>query len=225
MLADKAKGGSARHGRIQRQDGLVDRVYGILSADILSLKIPPDARVSVDNLAREFGVSQTPIREALSMLEAIGLVTKKHFVGYCTAPQLSRKQFEELFEIRLLIEPRAARRAAEKAGDGGTAELEKLVPLEGDDLALRSFAALDTDFHLSVARASSNVLVEEVLSRLHMHLHIFRLRFDETIARKGVDEHLAILRAFQRGDPDGAESAMRTHIENAYHRIAPFVGA
>src|ERR1700733_7267021 len=61
--------------------------------------------------------SQTPIREALSMLEATGLVTKQYFIGYCTAPKLNRKQFEELYEIRLLIEPYAAARATERMSD------------------------------------------------------------------------------------------------------------
>ena len=70
-------------------------------------------RESLRNLARELGVSQTPIREALSMLEAIGLVTKRHFVGYCSAPQLNRKQIDELYEVRLLLEPYAAKCAAD----------------------------------------------------------------------------------------------------------------
>ncbi len=83
----------------------------------MSLKIPPNTRISVDSMAREFGISQTPIREALSMLEANGLVTKQRFIGYCTAPTLNRKQFEELFEIRLLMEPYAARCAAERMSD------------------------------------------------------------------------------------------------------------
>ena len=84
----------------------------------MSLKIPPDTRVSVDSLARELGVSQTPIREALSMLEANGLVCKRHFAGYATSPRMDRAQLDELFEFRLLIEPHAARKAAEAMADG-----------------------------------------------------------------------------------------------------------
>ena len=76
-------------------------------------KLPPDTRVSVDSLARELGVSQTPIREALSMLEANGLVSKRHFAGYATSPRMDRAQLDELFEFRLLIEPHAARKAAQ----------------------------------------------------------------------------------------------------------------
>src|SRR5882757_9661789 len=100
--------------QIVRPSGLAEEVYRRIRADIMSLRLPPDTRVSVDSLARSLGVSQTPIREALSMLEAIGLVSKRHFVGYCTAPRMTRKALDEMFEIRLLLEPFAARRAAEK---------------------------------------------------------------------------------------------------------------
>ena len=97
---------------IVRPSGLAEEVYRRIRADIMSLKLPPDTRVSVDSLARELGVSQTPIREALSMLEANGLVSKRHLAGYATSPRMDRAQLDELFEFRLLIEPHAARKAA-----------------------------------------------------------------------------------------------------------------
>src|SRR5580658_3835392 len=89
-------------GQIKRSSGLTEEVYNRIRGDIMSLRIPPNTRIFVDYLARELGVSQTPIREALSMLEAVGLVTKRHFIGYCTAPEFNREQYRRLFEIRLL---------------------------------------------------------------------------------------------------------------------------
>ena len=56
-------------GQIKRASGLVDDVYSRIREDIMSLKIPPNTRISVDSMVRELGVSQTPIREALSMLD------------------------------------------------------------------------------------------------------------------------------------------------------------
>jgi len=90
--------------RLPRSQGFAEEVMKVIRSDIMSLRIPPDTRISIDQLARELGVSQTPIREALSQLEAMGLVTKRHYVGYCSAPQLSRKQLDELYEARLLLE-------------------------------------------------------------------------------------------------------------------------
>ena len=86
--------------QISRPSGLAEEVYRRIRSDIMSLRLPPDTRVSVDSLARELGVSQTPIREALSMLEANGLVSRKHFTGYATAPRMDRAQLDELFEFR-----------------------------------------------------------------------------------------------------------------------------
>jgi DNA-binding GntR family transcriptional regulator len=105
------------HRRVKRSSGFVEEVFDIIHSDLRSLRIPPDTRISIDNLARELGVSQTPIREALSMLEAMGLVTRRRFAGYCSAPQLNTKQLDELYEVRLLIEPYAAARAAERMSD------------------------------------------------------------------------------------------------------------
>ena len=93
---------------MKRSQGFVDEVYELIRADIMSLRIAPDTRISIDELARQIGVSQTPIREALSRLEAVGLVTKRHFAGYCSAPQITRQQLDELYELRLLLEPYAA---------------------------------------------------------------------------------------------------------------------
>ncbi len=82
--------------RIKRAQGFVDEVFEIIRADIMSLKIPPDTRIPIGRLVKELGVSQTPIREALSMLEALGLVTKEQFAGYRTAPKLTRQRFDQL---------------------------------------------------------------------------------------------------------------------------------
>src|SRR3982751_1356898 len=108
---------------IARPSGLAEEVYRRIRADIMSLRIPPDTRVSVDSLARKLNVSQTPIREALSMLEANGLVSKRHFAGYATSPRMDRAQLDELFEFRLLIEPHAARKAAQAMADADKQQL------------------------------------------------------------------------------------------------------
>src|SRR3569623_3574158 len=109
--------------QIARPSGLAEEAYRRIRADIMSLKLPPDTRVTVDSLARQLGVSQTPIREALSMLEANGLVSRRQFAGYQTAPRMTRAQLDELFEFRLLVEPHAARKAAETMGEVDMAQL------------------------------------------------------------------------------------------------------
>jgi len=213
--------------RIKRSQGFAEGVFEILRADIMSLKIPPDTRIPIDNLVKELGVSQTPIREALSMLEALGLVTRKQFVGYCTAPKLNRKQFDDLYEIRLLLEPYAAKCAAERMEDR---EIKLICDLAGqmepgasdNRASYDKFAHNDAELHELIARGSKNRLIEESLSRLHTHMHIFRLRFHSEVTTEGFAEHERLFDALRRRSPGEAEAAMRYHIEKSYARLVPF---
>jgi DNA-binding GntR family transcriptional regulator len=218
----------AEHGPIQRASGLGEDVYSRIRADIMSLKIPPDTRISVDRLSRELQVSQTPIREALCMLEADGLVNKQRFVGYCTAPTLNRKQFEELFEIRLVLEPYAARCAARRMSETDLAELRGLALRMSQDKGAESqtaythFAVEDAEFHARVAHGSDNRLIVDSLDRLHTHLHIFRLRFHRAVTQEAFAEHALITHALQKRDADAAEAAMRSHVQKSYERLVGY---
>ena len=204
---------------IARPSGLAEEVYRRIRADIMSLRIPPDTRVSVDSLARELGVSQTPIREALSMLEANGLVSKRHFAGYQTSPRMDRAQLDELFEFRLLIEPHAAARAAAAMRD-----TEKAALASGEGAASHdAFADLDTEFHKRIAEGAGNHLIADSLARLHIHIHIFRSCFRSEIAEEAVHEHDAIIAAIRERDGAAAEVAMRRHIERSYGRLRDFI--
>jgi DNA-binding GntR family transcriptional regulator len=225
MMDDIEKPPASGQGRIKRTQGFVDEVCAIIRADIMSLKIPPDTRIPIGNLVKELGVSQTPIREALSMLEALGLVTKKQFAGYCTAPMLNRKQFDELYEIRLLLEPYAAKCAAERMSDGEIAEISALAKRmePGESRAsYNKFADEDSELHEKIAHGSKNPLIAESLSRLHTHLHIFRLRFHSEVTTEAFSEHARLVESLIRRSPGEAEAAMRYHIERSYARLMPF---
>ena len=204
---------------IARPSGLAEEVYRRVRADIMSLKIPPDTRVSVDELARKLNVSQTPIREALSMLEANGLVSKRHFAGYATSPRMDRAQLDELFEFRLLIEPHAARKAAQAMADADKQQLASGEAAPSHD----AFADMDTEFHRLIAQGAGNHLIADSLARLHIHVHIFRSCFRSEITEEAVHEHNAIIAAIRARDGGRAEAAMRRHIELSYGRLRDFI--
>jgi DNA-binding GntR family transcriptional regulator len=210
---------------LKRSQGFVDEIYELIRADIMALRIAPDTRISIDQLVRQLGVSQTPIREALSRLEATGLVTKQHFVGYCSAPQLNRKQLDDLYEMRLLLEPYAARCAAERmsAEDlGKVAALAKAMKPGETRTSYDRFADQDSELHDLIAQGSGNRLIREALARSHTHLHIFRLGFHSEVTKEAATEHARLIAALAKRRGADAEAAMRAHIERSYERLKTF---
>jgi DNA-binding GntR family transcriptional regulator len=214
---------------VKRPSSLGDEVYEAILGLLLRLDIAPGSRVAVDSLVKKLGVSQTPIRQALARLESEGLVQKIHLLGYSAAPLLQQKQFEELFSVRILLEPYLAGLAASYINDREIALLEALAGemTEYRPRDIRSdyglFATKDSQFHTKIAAISRHQLAQDTLNRLHIHLHLFRLVFHPSVTSEAIDEHAAILAALRSKDPDAAERAMRNHLEFAKKRFSPAV--
>jgi DNA-binding GntR family transcriptional regulator len=234
---------------------LADDAHQQLLGRLLSHQLQPGQRLTVDALARELGVSQTPIREALHRLEVGGVVVRTHLAGYRVAPQLSRQQFEDLVEVRLLLEPAAARRAAERMGGDDIERLATLAasmtapgpsgrpgagseqgrgpaaagaPDNGDDSTGRSYAAFasrDAAFHDAVAAGSGSQVLRDSLTRLHVHVQLFRLSAGVRIRAEALEEHADVVAAIRAHDPEAAERAMRRHVERSAARFAETFGA
>ena len=125
MISESAAGDDrpARLRRVAPRQVLADDVYESIKGMIMDHLIAPGERVNIDAVARELEVSQTPVRESLARLEADGLVTKLPLRGYSVAPLLTRRELEELFQLRLLIEPWGAGQAARHADEHGKRRL------------------------------------------------------------------------------------------------------
>lgn len=214
-----------------RVGSIGDRVYEALLSKLISLRIAPGSRIGIDALVREFGVSQTPIRAALIRLESEGLVEKVHNIGYSAAPMPTRQRFEDMFDMRLLLEPYMAARAAERITENACKELKELAQsmtdLTGADtkLAYGKFAMMDAKFHAWIAEHSGNELSADALSRLYAHTHMFRLRFHSQVTENAIHEHAKIVAAISSRDPVAARSAMIEHISASRERMAPFYEA
>jgi DNA-binding GntR family transcriptional regulator len=210
---------------IQRHKGLAEDVYEAIFNKLMSLEIAPGGRVTVDGLVRELEVSHTPIREALGRLEGEGLVVKTHLVGYSAAPQITRRRFDELYELRLLLEPAAARRAAQRVSADRMRKLretaDRMRKLGGrrERSSYSGFARFDADFHDQIMEIAGNELIRDTLAHLHTHFHIFRLMFHTRVTEEALTEHEALLTALSSGDELGAERAMREHVERSRQRL------
>lgn len=218
---------SDRRARARARGRLADEVHDMLLGQLMSLRIVPGARVTIDALSRELGVSQTPIRDALNRMEADGLVVRVPNAGYRIPPQISRARFEDLIEVRLLLEPAAARRAAERATTQQAAAMrvmhEEMAELaQGDGHpAYGVFGLRDAAFHDLVAESAGNQLVREALARLHTHVHLFRLVYDTQVTFAALDEHAEVVAAVAAREPDAAAYAMRRHILLSAERFRP----
>lgn len=212
---------------------LTDGVYEAVKELVMDQHIEPGSRVNIDKLARDLGVSPTPVREALARLEADGLVIKEPLRGYSIAPLLGMRAFEELYEVRMLLEPYVARCACERAGQKLARELERVInEMRATHSALgqesgarfyreyRRFALQDQEFHELLTEAAGNQLLRETLSRLRSHLHLYRLYYNTGIGKETIAEHERVLGAIKHGDPDGAAAAMVDHIQQSRLRLA-----
>lgn len=202
-------------------------IYEALLSRILVSDLGPGDRLTIDALARDFGVSQTPVREALHRLDAEGIVVRNHLAGYRVGPTLTRAQFEDLVEVRLLLEPAAARRGAERMSPEGVRDLValademSLLDRERDESPDRyaRYSVADGRFHDTVAAGSGNDYLHSSLVRLHPHVHLFRLSRSALVTAEAVAEHQEIIDAIASRDPDAAAYAMRVHIEASARRF------
>jgi DNA-binding GntR family transcriptional regulator len=203
---------------------LVDDVHEAIKARIMDHEIPPGARVSIDGLARELGVSPTPVREALARLESAQLVVKEPLRGYRTTPLLTQAQLADLYRFRLLVEPWAAATAAERLDADGrtrlTAELATADAPESDTYAAyRAFSAHDARFHLLLAELAGSEQVRDALVRTNWHLHIYRQYYHRGIGPQALAEHERVADAVLARDAAAAADAMREHLERSHARL------
>jgi DNA-binding GntR family transcriptional regulator len=144
-----------------------DRVFEALREKILRGDIAADAPVRQDTLATELGVSKIPVREALTRLEAQGLVTSFPHRGYIVRP-LTRAEAEDVFDLRLKLEPDAAALGSERATEAEREEaraafaaLDKALRTRANDTGRRN-----REFHLSLVRPCRRTVAVETIERL-----------------------------------------------------------
>jgi len=204
---------------------LVELAYEQLLSMLVTMKIAPGAHIGIDALSRELQISPTPIREALTLLEAQKLAYKIPNVGFRAADLLTEPEIDDLFEMRLLIEPKAAAFAAIRSNQEDfdalaslSENMARMTDGEGTDYA--QFAEGDARLHNLVARASGNRFVVQAIEGLHVHLHIFRFLFRTNAPEQALQEHATLVRALLARNPEAAESAMRSHLEASRERMA-----
>ena len=199
---------------------LGEKVYEYLRADILTMTIKPGQPLIEGDLAKAFSTSRTPVREALGRLEVEGLVVSHHGRG-AQVSDVSIRDLLEAFEVRELLEPRAARLAAANINEQQAKRMRMMLdaiqqdPSNGENLAER--IQFDLEMHNLILDATGNYTLRSVVRDMHMRTqrtYPLLQRYEET-----ANEHFLILEAILAGDQDAAEERMAEHIRGLKKRL------
>jgi len=192
---------------------------------VITGELAPGTRIVEDRLAERLGVSRNPVREALQALAGEGFVELLPRRGAVVA-QLTAEEAEDLFDVRSVLEPLAARLAARRADAEGVARLRAVLASARqatDEQDLDLLASYNTDFHSLVVELSGNdylgLLVAPMARRVQW---VFRTSA-ATRAPHSWTEHEDLLKAIACGDEDLAEAVARAHVaaaRSSYRSVA-----
>ncbi len=195
---------------------LYEQVAERLRNRIYAHELAPGAWIDEQALAQEYGISRTPMREALKVLAAEGLVQLKPRRG-CYVTELSERDLDEIFPVMALLEGRCAFEAAQRAEADDLAHLaaihERLEKYAAEGDADRFFEA-NQAFHLAVQQLAGNRWLSQLINDTRKLMKLTRrdsLRLEGRL-KQSLAEHRAILRAIQRHDANDAGRLMQNHL-------------
>jgi DNA-binding GntR family transcriptional regulator len=203
-------------------DGFVWRTkseaaYFELRERVMDGRLPPGTDLDQESLAREIGLSTTPVREALRRLEAEGLVIQRaHFAIH--VPELSSAEIQDIYAVRILIEPEAARLACTEAPDETLEQvrltLEKRLRVEPSSLSPMSWLQINRDFHRGIYAASGNDILTATLDTLWDRSDRYRLQLleQDTTVEASIREHQEIADAFGARAGQQLADLIRHHL-------------
>ena len=200
---------------VQKDATSAASAYALLVNEIKTGALTPGDRLVETELAQRLGLSRTPVREAIRVLESEGLVAHVPRVGL-SVRTLDYSEVMELYAMRAVLEGTAARMAAQAASDIELTELaeinSELRAAAGD--SARSYE-LNRQFHLALLDGAKNRFLTKSMIVVQKTLLILgpTTLAETTRAEAAVDEHDAVLAALRARDGDAAETAMRGHIE------------
>lgn len=180
-------------------------------------ELTPGQRLGPRELAENLGISYTPVREALTLLEHEGLVIRQRNKGTYVRT-VSRTQIEQIYSLRLLLEPKAAAEAAQHSNHGLVVKLNDFLSSEPAREDSRAITFQNQDFHMTVYAAAENPPLLNLIRQLWIGLPLQSISLRGRSADSD-SEHLEIVAAISAGDADQAEAAMRAHIHDGYESL------
>jgi len=204
---------------------LKDRVYENLKLLIITGKLEPNRHLLEAELSEMMKISRAPIREALNILEKEGLVTIIPRKG-AQVSSISKTEVENIWEIRSLLEPYAARNASQKCKEKELCEMEdKLKKILQEPYDFASYLNVDLELHELLYKHLDNKMLIEIIVMVRQNS--LRIRnfaegqsaLTKDIASSDTAEHLEIIKALKARDSERIAAAVYIHIMNSKQRI------
>lgn len=223
-----------------QSDDLVDRLAAAIQARILSGEIPSHSRLRQASLAAEFGVSRTPVREALRKLQSLGVVVLEPHRG-AIVRGISPREVREAYLVRAELEGLAAELATAHVTDEELRRLHEAQALfrhsiegeiekrrSGEDAAPWSaendWERANNMFHEVIQQAAGNRQLRAAIENLHKsfprHLSWLALSRSSHLLGENVEQHNRIVQAIERRDPPSARAEMSAHVRAAGELVA-----
>jgi len=202
---------------IEQPLSIREQVYKRVSELIISGRLAPSERIAENKLANQLGVSRTPVREALHILELEGFLEAIPRVGY-KVKEILWEEVEEICEIRKVNETLAARWALERITPEELRTLKSNLDAAQHEVkggSTKRFIEQDADFHEIIIRASGSQQLIEICQILRRHMRRYRiesLTAPESIMR-AIESHRNILKGLETRDAEGLEKAISDHLE------------
>jgi len=223
-------------GSAQERGALVDWLTDQVRAGILAGEVPVGSWLRQEDLAARFGVSRTPVREALRGLQAAGVVEVLPRRGALVRGP-SPRDIRDAYQVRAALEGLAAELAAAWVTEGDLAQLREAEELfasatrrlvdaagDGDQGWSRDWSSANDAFHRVVVEASGNDRLPSVIANLHQSfprsVTWVALAGRPRLAQENVAQHAAVRAALERGDAAGARRAMVAHVQSAGDLVA-----
>jgi DNA-binding GntR family transcriptional regulator len=193
-------------------DSLTQQAYRAIRDEILKGKLNGQMRLTEGFFAGRFKISKSPIREAMNLLEAEGLVTIRPRRG-AFVTVFSRQDLEEIYDLREILEAAAVRKLVLEPK--ALARLRSALNAAKSSLRKKDklgYVLADADFHRIIAQANPNSRLRKILESMHGQMLILRHSTFELSSNRSVVQHRRILEALERGNNEAAARLMAQHI-------------
>lgn len=204
-----------------------DFIYQELKQDIISGRYKPRERIVISSVAKKFGTSDIPVREALKQLESEGLIKNTPHVG-AVVTSFDFDDIQKIFQVRTVLEGMAAREAAKNINSSEIKSLEKSVAQMKKAIESGHFFSLtqiNLAYHQTIYSVSGNEYLNKVIFELWSLSSRSRALFilAPERARESAQEHIAILAALKKGDGDEAERLIFQHNGSALKALRRYL--